>query len=110
MSWRRRIWSFSACVLLASVLAGCSADSERETASDEIPAEAVPATGPATGPGKPYSPRVSGHEPLDELVADLLEPLVARHGSSFGGFMAWELDQDPDGEHARALSRALGGG
>lgn len=59
--------------------------------------------------GKPYSPDVSGHEPLDELVSDLLEPLVARHGRSFGGFMAWQLDQDPDGEHARALSRALDG-
>ena len=58
--------------------------------------------------GKPYSSGVSGFEPATEVVSRILQPLVAEYGNSFGGFMAWELSEDPDGTWATSVAQALG--
>ncbi len=57
--------------------------------------------------GKPYSPRVNGFEPMDVVVKDILRPLAKEFGSSFGGFMAWEFNEDPEGAWANAVSQVL---
>lgn len=57
--------------------------------------------------GKPYSSKVSGYQPADQVVSRILQPLVGEYSSSFGGFMAWELSEDPDGTWAAAVSQAL---
>jgi len=58
--------------------------------------------------GKPYSSKVSGYQPLAEVVSDLLNPLVAEYGDQFGGFMAWEFNEDADGSWATAIASTLG--
>ncbi len=57
--------------------------------------------------GKPYASRVSGFAPLEEVTSKLLQPLAAEFGSSFGGFMAWEFNQDPQGDWAQAVNKVL---
>jgi len=58
--------------------------------------------------GKPYSSRVNGYEPREEVVSEILTPLAQEFGKSFGGFMAWELSQDTNGDWANAVATALG--
>lgn len=59
--------------------------------------------------GKPYSSRVNGYESLKEVTTKILDPLVKKYGHNFGGFMAWEFNQDENGEWADAVGKSMDG-
>lgn len=49
--------------------------------------------------GKPVAPEDagSGYVPVDELVSEVIEPLVDKFGSAFGGVMGWQYYDDAAG-------------
>ncbi len=113
-------------LLIALTLTICStlACSTRQTPTEQsnapLAAPEDPPTEPAPPPppavvaprlvvvlGKPYSSKVSGYEPLAQVVTDLLDPLVADYGDQFGGFMAWEFNEDADGSWAATIASTL---
>ncbi len=57
--------------------------------------------------GKPYSSHVNGYEPMSKVTTKILEPLVDKFGQDFGGFMAWEFNQDEGGAWADAVHQTL---
>ncbi len=57
--------------------------------------------------GKPYSSRVNGFEPITEVSNQILAPLVEQYGQSFGGFMAWEFNQDENGAWAELIRKTI---
>lgn len=57
--------------------------------------------------GKPYSSHVNGYEPMTEVTTKILDPLVKKYGQNFGGFMAWEFNQDKKGAWAEAVGKAI---
>ncbi len=58
--------------------------------------------------GKPYSTRVNGYESMTEVSSKILQPLSKKHGNKFGGFMAWEFNEDENGAWAEAVHQAIG--
>jgi len=58
--------------------------------------------------GKPFSPRAagSGYVPVEELVKDVINPLVEEF-PGFGGVMGWQFCFDGDGQWSTALGKAL---
>ena len=59
--------------------------------------------------GKPYSTHVNGYEPMTEITTKIIDPLVKKYGQKFGGFMAWEFNQDINDVWAEAIFEAMDG-
>lgn len=57
--------------------------------------------------GKPYSTQVNGYEPMTEVNSKILNALVEKYGSNFGGFMAWEFNQDENGTWAKGIHKTI---